>query len=140
MHIVSHAFLCSGSNITVGSRSSFNLSDDATSIAEREKEKDVANSGVDLDASEPLDHNNVVVISAAASAVGGVLVTLVLVLLRVVVLRRRRRSKEAAGDNDQIRKSEDNEVYGIYFSSEGRRIDQSIMEVRDTNDYYGSDD
>ena len=93
---------------------------------------------MDLDASEPVDHNNVVVISAAASAVGGVLGTLVLVLLCVVVLRRR--SKEAAGDNDQIRKSEDNEVYGIYFSSEGRRIDQSIMEVRDTNDYYGSDD
>ena len=140
MHIVVRipCLLCSGSNITVGSRSSFNLSDDATSIAEREKDKDVANSGVDLDASEPVDHNNVVVISAAASAVGGVLVTLVLVLLCVVVLRRR--SKEAAGDNDQIRKSEDNEVYGIYFSSEGRRIDQSIMEVRDTNDYYGSDD
>ena len=139
MHIVVRipCLLYSGSNITVGSRprSSFNLSDDATSIAEREKEKDV---GVDLDASEPVDHNNVVVISAAASAVGGVLVTLVLVLLCVVVLRRR--SKEAAGDNDQIRKSEDNEVYGIYFSSEGRRIDQSIMEVRDTNDYYGSDD
>ena len=137
MHIVVRipCLLCSGSNITVGSRSSFNLSDDATSIAEREKEKDV---GVDLDASEPVNHNNVVVISAAASAVGGVLVTLVLVLLCVVVLRRR--SKEAAGDNDQIRKSEDNEVYGIYFSSEGRRIDQSIMEVRDTNDYYGSDD
>ena len=43
-------------------------------------------------------------------------------------------------NNNDMGKVEDNGVYGIYYSPEGGRIDQSIMEVRDTNDYYGCDD
>ena len=54
------------------------------------------------------------------------------------ILKRRRGAEEGGGHD--IRKVEDNGVYGIYYSIAGNRIDQSIMEVRDTNDYYGCDD
>ena len=137
-------FLSAGLNSTIGTRGFFDPSEDAISIAEREQEKDeqdaVNDDGEDADANEPVDHNNVIVITATASAVGGVLATLLVVLVLVVILKRiRRRGAEEGGDN-VIRKVEDNGVYGIYYSIEGGRIDQSIIEVRDTNDYYGCDD
>ena len=136
-------FLSAGLNSTIGTRGFFDPSEDAISIAEREQEKeeqDADNDGEDADANDPVDHNKVVVITATASAVGGVLATLLVVLVLVVVLkRRRRRGAEEGGDKD-IRKVEDNGVYGIYYSIDGNRIDQSIMEVRDSNDYYGCDD
>ena len=121
-------------------RGFFSPRDDATSIVEREEGKeDVDDAGNDADAHEPVDDNNVIVIAATASAVGGVLATLLVVLVSVVILKRRRRRRRLEEGNDQ-EKVEDNEVYGIYYSTAGGRIDQSIMEVRDTNDYYGCDD
>ena len=131
-----------GLNSTIGLRGFFNPSVDATSIVEREQEKDeedVDDAGDDADANEPADDNSDIVITATASAVGGVVGTLLVVLILLLVLKRRRRSEQGGGGND-TGKVEDNGVYGIYYSTEGGRIDQSIMEVRDTNDYYGCDD
>ena len=127
-------------NSTIGLRGFFSPRDDATSIVEREEGKeDVDDAGNDADTHEPVDDNNVIVIAATASAVGGVLATLLVVLVSVVILKRRRRRRSLEGGNDQG-KVEENRVYGIYYSTAGGRIDQSIMEVRDTNDYYGCDD
>ena len=58
----------------------------------------------------------------------------VFVVILVLVLKRRKNQKTQAGESQ----SEDlNPVYGMYYFSDGGRIDQSQSEVADGNDYYG---
>ena len=36
-----------------------------------------------------------------------------------------------------IVKEEKNDVYGIYYHTDGQHVDEGIDEIVDTNDYYG---
>ena len=79
---------------------------------------------------------NGTVIIAIVSAAGGVLVTLLLIVAFVMIKRARRRGDGVIQDL----KEEENSDYGIYYTSEGQRIDQSTMEIRNNNSLYGCDD
>ena len=79
---------------------------------------------------------NGTVIIAIVSAAGGVLVTLLLIVAFVMIKRARRRGDGVIQDL----KEEENPDYGIYYTSEGQRIDQSTMEIRNNNSLYGCDD
>ena len=35
-------------------------------------------------------------------------------------------------------KEDVNDIYGLYYTSVGERIDESTMEVKDENPYYGT--
>ena len=71
---------------------------------------------------------NGTVIIAIVSAAGGVLVTLLLIVAFVMIKRARRRGDRVIQDL----KEEENSDYGIYYTSEGQRIDQSTMEIDGT--------
>ena len=56
------------------------------------------------------------------------------VVILVLVLKRRKNQGTQAGESQ----NEDlNPVYGMYYFSDGGRIDKSQSEVADGNDYYG---
>ena len=53
----------------------------------------------------------------------------------VLVLRHKRRKNQRAGGD--IKQTDENPVYGMYYFSTGDHIDESKSEVVDSNDYYG---
>ena len=63
------------------------------------------------------------------------LVLLVLVVLVVVAIICRRKKRQRAAV--EIKHSDENPVYGMYYFATGDHIDESNSEVVDSNDYYG---
>ena len=58
-----------------------------------------------------------------------------LVLVLVLALRhKKRKNQRAAGE---IKHTDENPVYGMYYSATGDHIDEGTSEVVDENDYYG---
>ena len=57
----------------------------------------------------------------------------VLFIVALVVCRRRKRQRAAV----EIKHSDENPVYGMYYFATGDHIDESNSEVVDSNDYYG---
>ena len=71
-------------------------------------------------------------ISAIASSL---IVLAIIVLAFVLVFKRKKNQRSVTGEI----KSEDlNPVYGMYYFSDGERIDESQSEVADGNEYYAS--
>ena len=69
------------------------------------------------------------------TVVAGSLALLVLLVsaLVLVLMHRRRKNQRAGGD---IKQTDENPVYGMYYFSTGDHIDESKSEVVDGNDYY----
>ena len=77
------------------------------------------------------DFQTIVVIATISLAF---LVLLVSVLALVLRQRRRRKRQKAARE---IKHTDENPVYGMYYSATGEHIDESTSEVVDENYYYG---
>ena len=63
----------------------------------------------------------------------GVIVIGVVALATVCVLKRKKKQRTAR----DLKKEEENPVYGMYYFADGRHIDEGRLEVVDNNDYYG---
>ena len=70
------------------------------------------------------------------SAIGSSLVILAFIVLVLVLLLKRKLDQKA--QTGEIRSEDLNPVYGMYYFSDGRRIDESQSEVADGNEYYES--
>ena len=70
------------------------------------------------------------------SAIGSSLVILAfIVLVLALLLKRKKDQKAQAGE---IRSEDLNPVYGMYYFSNGGRIDERQSEVTDGNEYYAN--
>ena len=63
----------------------------------------------------------------------GVIIFCVVALATVCVLKRKKKQRTAR----DLKKEEENPVYGMYYFTDGRHIDEGRLEVVDNNDYYG---
>ena len=61
----------------------------------------------------------------------------VLVLIFVLIVVKWRKKQRAQAQAGEIKGEDLNPVYGIYYFSNGGRIDESQSVVADGNEYYG---
>ena len=59
---------------------------------------------------------------------------ILLIAVAVIIFKRKRKQREVK-TNFVV---DGNELYGLYYTADGDRFDQGIVEVRDRNDYYRS--
>ena len=63
------------------------------------------------------------------------MILLVLVVAIIVLIMKQRGKKQRAAG--EIKRTDENPVYGMYYFATGDHIDESKSEVVDSNDYYG---
>ena len=92
--------------------------------------------------SKPICSNNSITTLALASTSTSILlitlliILLIILLIVVVVITFKWRRREREGRKKF--RVEKNDLYGLYYTAGGDRIDQGTVEIEDQNDYYAS--